>query len=226
MPSTVVQVGLAFLVGVGLLGSYYDRRAAVFLLAVVLFPDADTLVGFVMNGAHRTLLHNAVLPAAGMGVLYWETHYREVSWIRLQVGNYGTRLLWVGFFVHLFAHVFIDWTHLEGVNMLWPLHDQFFKLEGEAYYSTAEGFVQTFVEVFEDPETGQQTVDVGGGGSRQETHVSNPAQPSTGSPSDGPVDRRLPIAVQGWQLYLIVAGLFAAVAKTFQSSPDSDRTDE
>lgn len=226
MPSTVVQVGLALLIGVGLLGTYYDRRAVVFLAAVVLLPDADTLLGLVVDGAHRTLFHNGVLPAVAMVVLFWETHYREVSWIRLQVGNYGTRLLWVGFFVHLFAHVFLDWTHLEGVNMLWPLHDQFFLLEGEAYYSTAEGFVQTFVEVFEDPDTGQQSVDVGGGGTREETHVSNPAQPSAEPSPDEPVDRRFPIAVQGWQLYLVVAGLFAAVAKQFQSPPASGSNDE
>ncbi|MFT4882849.1 MAG: inner membrane protein [Natronomonas sp.] len=226
MPSTVVQVGLAFLVGVGLLGRYYDRRAAVFLLIAVFLPDADTLVGLVMNGAHRTLLHNALVPAVGMGILYWETHFREVSWIRHRVGNYGTRLLWVGVFVHLFAHVFLDWTHLEGVNMLWPLRDQFFLLEGEAYYSTAEGFVQTFVEVFEDPDTGQQSVDVGGGGGRQETHVSNPAQPTDEPSPDEPVDRRVPIAVQGWQLYLIVAGLFVTVAKQFQSPGVSESNDE
>ncbi|WP_336133380.1 metal-dependent hydrolase [Natronomonas amylolytica] len=226
MPSTIVQVGLAFLVGVGLLGSYYDRRAAVFLLVAVLLPDADTLVGFVMNGAHRTLLHNVLVPVGGMGLLYWETHAREASWIRHRVGDYGTRLLWVGAFVHVFAHISLDWTHLEGVNMLWPLRDQFFKLDGEAYYSTAEGFVQTFVEVFEDPDTGQQSVDVGGGGGRQETHVSNPAQPSANPSSDGPVDRRVPIAVQGWQLYLIVAGLFVAVAKRFQSPGVSESNDE
>jgi membrane-bound metal-dependent hydrolase YbcI (DUF457 family) len=226
MPSTVVQVGFAFLVGVGLLGTYYDRRAAVFLLAVLLAPDADTLVGLVMDGAHRTLFHNVVLPAAAVVGLYWETHYREVSWVRHRVGDYGTRLLWVGLFVHVFAHVFIDWTHLEGVNMLWPLHDQFFKLDGSAYYSTVEGFAQTFVEVLEDPETGQRSVDVGGGAGRRETHVSNPAQPSAEPPDEGPVDRRFPIAVQGWQLYLIVAGLFVAVAKAFQSSPDSIRDDE
>jgi membrane-bound metal-dependent hydrolase YbcI (DUF457 family) len=226
MPSSAVHAGFALLIAIGLLGEYYDRRALTVLLAVLLLPEADTLAGWVMAGGHRTVLHNAVLPAVAISALFWETHYREVSWIRLRVGDYGTRVLWVGLFVHLFAHVFLDWTHLEGVNMLWPLRDQFFLLEGEAYYSTAEGFVQTFVEVFEDPDTGRQSVDVGGGESSENTHVSNPAQPSADPSPDQPVDRRFPIAVQGWQLYLVVAGTFAAVAKRFQSSHPSGRTDE
>lgn len=225
MPSSVVHAGFALLIGVGLLGTYYDRRAAVVLLAVLLVPEVDTLVGYVMDGAHRTLLHNAVLPAIASAFLYWDTHHREVSWVRHRLGDGGTRLAWVALFVHLFAHVSLDWTHLEGVNLLWPLRDQFFQLDGEAYYSTTEGFVQTFVEVLEDPDNGQQSVDVGGGGSRQETHVSNPAQPSAEPSPDGPIDRRFPIAVQGWQLYLVVAGLFAAVAKEFQSPRETGRDD-
>ncbi len=224
MPSSVVHVGFALLVAVGLLGAYYDRRALLVVIAIVLVPEADTLMGWVMDGAHRTVLHNMVFTAAAAIALYWDTVLREESWIRGRFDEYGVRVVWVGLFAHTFAHMALDWAHLDGINFLWPLHDRFFRLEGEMYLSTADGFVQTFVAIAEDPETGGRAVDAGGGGTAQETHVSNPAQPSR-DPEPGPVDRRFPIAVQGWQLYLVVVGLFTVAAKKLQSSPPSDETD-
>jgi hypothetical protein len=220
MPSSVVHAGFAFLVGVGLLGTYYDRRALVVLVAVLMLPEADTLAGLVLEGAHRALLHTMLLPLVVGPLLYWDTT-REDSWLRDRVGAYGVRLAWVGLFVHVFAHVSLDWYHLEGVNLLYPVLDRFFKLDGEAYLSTAEGFVQTFVEVGTDPDTGSTAVDVGQGGTTRNTHVANPAQPAT-DPEPGPTDRRAPVAVQGWQLFLVVAGLFSVAAKHVQGSPPED----
>lgn len=217
MPSSVVQVGFAFLMGVGLLGTHYDRRALVVLAGVILFPDADTLAGLVIDGAHRALLHNLLLPVLVGALLYWDTT-REGSWLRELAGDYGVRVAWVGLFVHVFAHVALDWSHLEGVNLFYPAVDRFFELGGEASLSTADGFVQTFVEVAPDPETGTTTVDAGQGGTTEDTHVANPAQPSD-DPDPGPTDRRAPIAVQGWQLYLLVTGLVTLGAKKLQSSP-------
>jgi hypothetical protein len=217
MPSSVVQAGFAFLMGVGLLGTHYDRRALVVLAGVILFPDADTLAGLVIDGAHRALLHNLLLPVLAGALLYWDTT-REGSLLRERAGAYGVRVAWVGLFVHVFAHVALDWFHLEGVNLFYPAVDRFFELSGEAYLSTADGFVQTFVEVAPDPETGTTTVDAGQGGTTEDTHVANPAQPSD-DPDPGPTDRRAPIAVQGWQLYLVVTGLVTLGAKKLQSSP-------
>jgi hypothetical protein len=217
MPSSVVHAGFAFIVAVGLLGTYYDRRALVVVVGVLLLPEADTLAGLVLEGAHRALLHTLLLPAIVAPVLYWDTT-REDSWLRDRFGGYGVRLAWVGLFVHVFAHVGLDWYHLDGVNLLYPLVDRFFELDGEASLSTAEGFVQTFVEVGRDPETGARTVDAGQGGTTNNTHVANPAQPST-DPDPGPVDRRAPIAVRGWQLFFVGAGLFTVAAKQVQRSP-------
>lgn len=220
MPSSVVHAAVAFVLAVGLLGRFYDRRALGVFLVVVLFPELDTAAGWLMDGAHRTVLHNAVFAAVAAGVLYWETT-RERSRIRGQWGARGVRLAWVGLFVHTFAHISLDWAHLSGINVLWPLWDRFFALEGELAVSTTEGFVQTFVEIAEDPETGRGVIDAGQGGSRAETHVSNPAQPSAES-DPGPVDRRFPITVYGWQLYLVVTGAFVLVAKRLQTPRPSE----
>ena len=222
MPSSVVHAGFAFLVAAGLLGRYYGRRALIALLAVLLVPETDTIAGFVLEGAHRSLLHNLLLPAVAAVVLYWDTT-RGDSWLRGRAGDYGVRLAWVGLFVHAFAHVALDWYHLDGINLLYPAVDRFFELSGEAYLSSAEGFVQTFVEVATDPEAGTTSVDAGQGGTTQNTHVPNPAQPSSGSEPGGdagPVDRRAPVAVRGWQLYLVLVGLFTLVARKLQSAPE------
>jgi membrane-bound metal-dependent hydrolase YbcI (DUF457 family) len=216
MPSSVVHAALAMVLAVGLLGRFYDRRALAVVLVVVLLPEADTAMGLVMAGAHRTVLHTMVLSFIAFPVLYWETT-REHSSIKTRWGERGVRLAWVLLLIHTFAHIALDWAHLSGVNLLWPFLDQFYSLDGEAYLSLSEGFVQTFVDVSTDPETGRGVIDAGQGGSRIETHVSNPAQPSP-DPSPGPVDRRFPIAVQGWQLYFVLLGVFALAAKKLQTS--------
>lgn len=215
MPSSFVHAAFAFLLAVGLLGRFYDRRALLVVLAVVLFPELDTILGYVMDGAHRTVLHNVVFAAAVAGALYWDTT-REGSRLRERYGEYGVRVAWVALFAHAFAHVAMDWAHLSGINVLWPLHDRFFELSGEVYLSTTEGFVQTFVEVATDPENGGRSLDVGQGGTTRDTHVGSPAQPNR-EPAPGPTDRRFPIAVRGWQLYLLVTGAFAVVARTLQT---------
>lgn len=224
MPSTVVHAAVAFCLAVGLLGEFYDRRALVFVLAVVVAPELDTFAGWFLDGAHRALLHNLVFTAVAAPVLLWDTT-RESSWLRERFGARGVRLVWVGLFVHTFAHMLFDWAHLDGINLFYPITDRFFNLDGEAFFSTAEGFTQTFIEVTTDPETGKQSVDAGQGGTTQNTHVSSPVDPSP-DPEPGGVDRRAPIAVQGWQLYLIVLGAFTLVAKKLQSPLPSERDDD
>lgn len=215
MPSSVVHASLAVLLAIGLLGRYYDRRALAVVLVVLLLPEVDTLLGYLMDGAHRTVLHNYVLTAAAAVLLSWDAT-REDSWLRGQYGERGVRVAWVALLAHAFAHLGLDWAHLSGINVLWPVFDRFVALDGELYLSTADGFVQTFVEVASDPETGERNLDVGQGGTTRDTHVGSPAQP-TREPTTGPVDRRFPIAVQGWQLYVVLAGLFGLVARSLQT---------
>ncbi|MDV7348489.1 metal-dependent hydrolase [Halorubrum distributum] len=217
MPSTVVHAGLALLLAAGLLGAYYDRRALAVLLVVLVLPEADSFLGAIMPGAHRTVGHNFVLPAVAALGLYYDTRVRERSLLRDRLSDRWIAVAWVAVFVHVFAHVAVDWTHLDGVNAFWPLRDRFFHLGGEAFYSTADGFVQTFVDVRVDPETGTRTVDAGAGGTSESVHVSNPVQPRDPDLDvDEPVERRFPVANGGWRLYLIGLGLFALGARRLQ----------
>ena len=223
MPSTVVHAGFALLLAAGLLGNYYDRRALAVVLAIVILPEIDSFLGPVMPGAHRTVGHNFVFPAAAAVLLYYDTRIRRDSLLRDRLSERWIAVAWVGLFVHVFAHVALDWAHLDGVNVLWPLRDRFYRLEGEILLSTADGFVQTIVDVRIDPDTGSRRVDPGEGGTTETVHVNNPVEPRDPTEeTDEPIDRRFPIANRGWRLYLIGLGLFALVARKLQGEAPTD----
>ncbi|MFC7186645.1 metal-dependent hydrolase [Halorubrum yunnanense] len=217
MVSSVVHAGFALLLAAGLLGDYYDRRALGVVLAIVVVPEADSFLGFVMPGAHRTVGHNLVLPVAAAALLYYDTRLRDRSALRERLADRWIAVAWIGLFVHAFAHVSLDWVHLEGVNVFWPLRDRFYALDGEVTLSTAEGFVQTFVDLRIDPETGNRVVDAGGGGTTETVHVNNPVEPrDPDRATEEPVERTFPIANAGWRLYLVGTGLFALAARKLQ----------
>lgn len=224
MPSTVVHAGFALLLAAALLRDHYDRRALAALLVVVVVPEVDSFLGPIMPGAHRTVGHNLVFPAVGALLLYYDTRIRDGSLVRDRLSERWVAIAWVAVFVHVFAHIALDWTHLDGVNLLWPLRDEFLALDGEILLSTADGFVQTFVDVRIDPETGARSVDAGTTGSTETVHVNNPIQPR--DPADiteEPVDRRFPVANGGWRLYLIGLGIFALAARRIQGAgPESE----
>ena len=224
MPSTVVHAGFALLLAAALLGDYYDRRALAALLVVLVLPEVDSFLGPVMPGAHRTVGHNLVVPAIGALCLYYDTRVRNRSLVRDRLSDRWVAVAWVAIFVHVSAHVALDCTHLDGVNLFWPLRDQFLALDGEILLSTADGFVQTFVDVRIDPETGARSVDAGATGSTETVHVNNPVEPRDPDVvTEEPVDRRFPVANGGWRLYLIGLGLFAVVARRVQESgPESE----
>ncbi|GAA0554109.1 metal-dependent hydrolase [Halorubrum ejinorense] len=217
MPSTVVHAGFALLLAAALLRDDLDRRVLAVLLIVVVLPEVDSFLGPIMPGAHRTVGHNFVIPAVAASALYYDTRVRGRSLVRDRLSDRWVAVAWAAIFVHVFAHISLDWTHLDGVNALWPLRDRFFHLGGEAFYSTADGFVQTFVDVRIDPETGTRTVDAGAGGTSESVHVSNPVQPRDPDVEiEEPVERRFPVANGGRRLYLIGLGLFALVARRLQ----------
>ena len=229
MPSTVVHAAVALLLVVGLHRGTLDRRVLAVLLAVVVLPELDTVAGLVLGGAHRALGHTLLVPAAAALALWYDTRRRDASWLRGRWGESAVHLAWVLLFAHVFGHVLLDYAHLEGVNLFYPLVDQFFRLDGELYLSGTDGLVQTFVEVTTDAATGDRTVDAGGTGTTETVRVANPVEPGPPAPAgdesaepDRPPERIAPIAVWGWQLYLVCLGAFAAVARRFQSDPPGD----
>jgi membrane-bound metal-dependent hydrolase YbcI (DUF457 family) len=231
MPSTFVHGGLAILLGAALLRREYDRRAIALLLGLVVLTDLDSFAGPVIAGAHRSLFHTLLIPVGATLLLYYDTRVRDTSWLIERYGTRGLRLAWVAVVVQIWAAILLDYTHLDGVGLFFPLSDDFYKLEGTLGFSLDSGLVQTFVEFQTDSETGTTTADLGKTGTREETHVATPVQPDANSSvvptEDESVNRSFPLAVGGWQLYLILVGLFTVAAKRLQCpDPGSRLPDE
>ncbi|WP_227353863.1 metal-dependent hydrolase [Haladaptatus salinisoli] len=143
MPSTVVHVAVAGLLATSLLADHFDARAALVVMAAAALPDLDTLVGLWVPGGHRAVLHTLLLPA-GMGALLLVDRARG-NLIRRRWGDYGVRVAWVSLVSLLVAGIGLD-LFTNGVNALYPLHDQFYSVSGELSFSNERGLVQTFVE--------------------------------------------------------------------------------
>lgn len=214
MPSTVVHFAFGLLVAAVLLDRL-DRDAVLVVAGVTAFADLDTLVSLAVESAHRAAFHTLLLPLLGGGLLYYDTRVRPVSTFEARYGERGVDLAWVGVAVFVVAAVGLDLFHPLGVNLFYPVYDQFFALNGKVFLSTDAGFVQTFVDVSSEPKPKAGpgvNVDAGQRGSTERVHVPSGVNPSKGREPEG-TNRVFPVAYRGWQLLLVVAAVSAAVAK-------------
>jgi membrane-bound metal-dependent hydrolase YbcI (DUF457 family) len=190
VPSELVHLAVAGLVAASLLGPTFDRRSVTVVLAAAAVPDLDTFVGLVVPGAHRALLHTLVLPAL-VGVVLTQQSRRPDSWLRRRYGARGVRVAWVALASLLFAGIAPD-LFTNGVNAFYPLHDTFYRVNGELLLSNQRGVVQTFVELGQAPER-----------TTENTHYWTGVDPT---PGDEPanVERIFPVVESGIQLMLVV----------------------
>jgi hypothetical protein len=191
MPSTVVHMAFGGVIAAALLGAMFDRRALAVVLVAMALPDLDSFVLF-SDAGHRTVLHNlwvAVVPAA---LLLVDLRVREESLVRGRWGARGVRIAWVTVVCYLVAHLALDVA--DGyVNLLWPLHDQFYTLDGSIELSSERGIVNTFSD------GGVPLLDARGTSSEQ--------QITTGvDPGEGQTERLFPVVRAGWQLVVLVCG--------------------
>ena len=207
MPSTVVHCALAGLLAAGLLGDAFDARAVAIVLAATIVPDLDAFAGFVIAGGHRSVLHTLLLPLGAAALLYADTHLREESFVRGRWRARGVRIAWVSIAAVAFAAIGLDLV-AGGVNLLYPIHDQFYALSGELLFSNNRGLVQTFVEL-------------GGGeaeaarGSSEQYRIGSGVDPTRGAEPEN-VERIFPVAQAGWQLLLIVTSTFVLGARLWE----------
>lgn len=207
MPSTIVHLAFAGLIAAALLGEHFDRRALAVVFVVVAFPDLDSFLVFTDAG-HRTVLHNVwigVIPAA---LLWVDLRIREESFVRDRWGAWGVRVAWVSILCYLFAHVALDLT--DGyVNLLWPVYDQFYTLDGTIELSDRQGIVNTFSE------SGIPLLEARGTAAEQEI--------TTGvDPGEGETERVFPVVRAGWELAILVVGtVVTAMRLRLEASGDS-----
>jgi pimeloyl-ACP methyl ester carboxylesterase len=204
MPSTVVHLAFGGLVAAALLAEF-DRRALAVVLVVVAVPDLDSFL-VTTDAGHRTVFHNlwvAVVPAA---LLLVDLRVREESLLRRRWGARGVRVAWVALLCYLVAHLALDIA--DGyVNLLWPVFDQFYTLDGSIELSSRRGVVNTFSD--------------GGVPLLEARGTSSETQITTGvDPGEGQTERLFPVVRAGWQLVVLVAGIGVTALRLAIDSPD------
>jgi hypothetical protein len=200
MPSTVVHLALGGLLGAALLGAEFDRRSLLVVFAFTALPDLDVLAEPLLPGAHRSLVHTFLLPAALLALLLWDARRGAASALRRRFGVRGVRLAWVGTFCLLGAGIVPDLL-VGGVNALYPLHDRFYTVDGRLLYSTDRGWVQTLVD-FSPPEAKPaRTTD------NFQFRTVLDAAPTRGvepDPEGARVERIFPVAMTGFRFGIVV----------------------
>jgi len=192
MPSTLVHVAVAGLVGTALLGAAFDRRAIAVVLAAAALPDLDAFAGPVLPGAHRALLHTFLFPALLAAIVLWDAR-RTGSVARRWWDDRGHRVAWVAVAGVLLGGILPD-LFTNGVNVLYPVHDTFYRVNGELLLSNQRGLVQTFVELGKS-----------GVGTTETVHYSTGVDPTPGAESAN-VERRFYVVQSGFELLTVLLG--------------------
>lgn len=212
MPSTLVHVAIAGLVGTALLATAFDRRAIAVVAVAAAVPDLDAFAGLVFPGAHRSLLHTLLLPTGLAALLLYDTRVADRSAVRTRFGARGVRVGWVALAGLAFGGIFPD-LFTNGVNAFYPLHDAFYSVDGKLLLSNQRGVVQTFVELAPPESTQRPTT--------QTLHYSTGVDPTPGSEPTA-VERVFPLAADGFQFMLVVLSALVVGARLYEVESDTE----
>jgi len=204
VPSTLVHVAIGGLVATALLGGRFSSRAVAVGLLAAAVPDLDSFLVFI-DGGHRSALHTFLFPALLTVGLYWDTRRAEGSRLRERFGPEAGYVVAVGIVSLVAGGIFPD-LFTNGVNVFWPLHDQFYTLRGELLLSDQRGVVQTFVDF--SPEEPARTT--------ENTRYKTGADPDPWQQTEEPVEQVFPVVQAGWQLMLVLVSATIVGFRTVQ----------
>lgn len=145
MAPTLVNAAFGAVLAAALLGAAFDRRSVGVVVLAAALPDLDMVASLVLTGATNALLHTLWLPFVIGVVLYWDTVVREASVVHRRAGWRGVRIAWVALAAYTVAGIGPELFGRAGVNLLYPLHDAYYLVDGRLVLSTNEGVVQTFL---------------------------------------------------------------------------------
>jgi len=202
VPSTVVHLALAGLIAAALLGDAFDRRALLVVFAVTAIPDLDALVALVSTVGHRAALHTFVIPALGAVALAIDQWWLDESLLRRRWGLRGVRIAWVCVLCYAVAGIALDATR-GVVNPFWPLHDQYYHVQGRLELSSRDGIVQTFVDLG----TGATEAETRNAGTTADVELSTGANPQGSDPY------LVPIVRDTWELVVLLVGAGITAAR-------------
>jgi len=197
MPSAVVHVGAGLLLGALLLDDAFSGRAILAVALATPLPDVDAFVGLVVANTHRAAMHNVFLPVVLGAALVYDCRIAETSRLRRWFGPNAARIAAVAVVSLAVAGVGLDYV-TNGVNLLYPLHDQFYTLSGRLELTSTRGLVQTFLKAA--PAHPATTAN---------THYATAINPTGPGQRPTQVVRIAPVVESGWQLWLVLVGLGA-----------------
>jgi len=211
MAPPLVASALGALLAAALLGAAFDRRSVAIVVAAAVAPDLDAVASLAVPGATNALCHAIWLPVFAAGALYLDTAMGSDSRVRARFGWRGVRVAWVALAAFLVAGIGTDLFGGNGANLLYPLHDAYYRIDGRFVFSTQEGIVQTFVALGAE---GPGILPISSPGTTA-TH----AIPTFVNPDGRPglalgADRELSLVRSGWQL-VVVAAAVATLAVRF-----------
>ena len=212
MPSTLVHAAVGALLAAALLAEAFDGRSVGVVVAAVAAVDFDTFLDPLVPGLHRAATHTFVLPAL-LGLALYLDLRRETPLVTRWRDDAG-RVLGVALVGVAVSGIGLDMV-TNGVNAAWPLHDQFYTVDGKAVLSDQRGFVQTFVDL-SPPESGD------GGAVRTTNNTRYVTGVNPGSSGDeGDPERVFPLVRSGWQLLLVVAAPLVVGWRLWETRDDA-----
>lgn len=145
MPTSLFHVAIGLLIGIAILGDEWDKRALSAITVVVLLPDLDSVLSLWFPGAHRSYLHNVfvfLVPAAALLTLQGFGRLKRFQ------GRWpnAIKVCWVALLTLAVAGIGLD-AVASGVNLFFPVHDQYYQLQGNVMYSSQHGLKQTLTDV-------------------------------------------------------------------------------
>jgi hypothetical protein len=226
VPSTLVHVSLALLLAAGLLGTEFDGRSALVVVAATAVPDLDVALEPLLSGAHRSVGHNFVLPALLFVALAVDARRGPDSLLRRRYGDRGVTLAFTAV-VCLFGAGIVPDLVVGGINAFYPLHDAFYTVDGRLFYSTDRGWVQTFVDISPDEPEPQRTT------GNFDFRTVLDAEPTLGVEQSGGgdgggsggsrrVERLFPVAMTGFRAWLLPLAAFVTGTRLWRARRSAD----
>lgn len=196
MPSTLVHAALAGILAAALLGRAFGWRSLALVVGAVVLVDFDVFVGMVVIGAHRAAFHTLLWPVLGSALLVVDDWALDRSLLERRFGGNAPRVAAVTLVAVVVAAIGPD-LMTNGANLLYPIHDQFYALNGHLQLSNQRGIVQTF---FEKPTRGS---------SEQVQYYTgaDPDPSQAGAETDQNVERTFMVVNSGLQLLLVATGV-------------------
>lgn len=220
MAPSLVNAAFGALLAAALLGAAFDRRSVAVVVASAVLPDLDAVASLAVPGATNALLHAVWLPLLAGIALYWDTRVADASRLRDRAGRRGVRTAWVALAAFLVAGVGPDLFGGEGVNLLYPLHDAYYLVDGGLLFSTEDGIVQTFV-AFGGQGPGILPLETLG--TTESYAIASFANPDGRPGLSLGADREFDLVRAGWQL-VVVASAVASLSVRFRRKGRTDRT--